>query len=51
IVEAFLEGDCDIVCIAGTSMGKTLSFWLPLLFWPSGIHTYQTTQSAGMTEH
>ncbi|KIK79506.1 hypothetical protein PAXRUDRAFT_140506 [Paxillus rubicundulus Ve08.2h10] len=37
IAEAFLKGDCDIVCIAGTSMGKTLSFWLPLLFRPSGI--------------
>ncbi|KIJ10662.1 hypothetical protein PAXINDRAFT_44431, partial [Paxillus involutus ATCC 200175] len=32
ITEAFLKGDRDIVCVVGTSMGKTLSFWLPLLF-------------------
>ncbi|KIJ18403.1 hypothetical protein PAXINDRAFT_70931, partial [Paxillus involutus ATCC 200175] len=42
IAEAFLKGDHDIVCIAGTSMGKTLSFWLPLLFQPSGIQIVVT---------
>ncbi|KIO02948.1 hypothetical protein M404DRAFT_146643, partial [Pisolithus tinctorius Marx 270] len=30
--QAFLQGNKDIVCIAGTSMGKTLTFWMPLLF-------------------
>ncbi|KIO07256.1 hypothetical protein M404DRAFT_136227, partial [Pisolithus tinctorius Marx 270] len=30
--QAFLQGDKDTVCIAGTSMGKTLTFWTPLLF-------------------
>ncbi|KIK72854.1 hypothetical protein PAXRUDRAFT_179790, partial [Paxillus rubicundulus Ve08.2h10] len=43
IAEAFLKGDHDIVCIAGMSMGKTLSFWLPLLFWPLGIQIVVTT--------
>ncbi|KAF8448774.1 P-loop containing nucleoside triphosphate hydrolase protein, partial [Boletus edulis BED1] len=37
IAEAFLKHDRDIVCIAGTGMGKTLSFWLPLLLRPTGI--------------
>ncbi|KAF9219929.1 P-loop containing nucleoside triphosphate hydrolase protein [Gyrodon lividus] len=32
VAEAFLRGDRYIVCIAGTGMGKTLTFWLPLLF-------------------
>ena len=36
IAEAFLKGDRDIVCIAGTGMGKTLTFWLPLLFCSTG---------------
>ncbi|KAI6147765.1 hypothetical protein BKA82DRAFT_49712, partial [Pisolithus tinctorius] len=29
--QAFLQGN-DIICIAGTSMGKRLTFWMPLLF-------------------
>ncbi|KAG2148115.1 P-loop containing nucleoside triphosphate hydrolase protein [Suillus clintonianus] len=31
VAKAFVQKDRDIVCIAGTSLGKTMSFWLPLL--------------------
>ncbi|KAG2030605.1 hypothetical protein BDR03DRAFT_826933, partial [Suillus americanus] len=34
ITQAFIETNSDIVCIAGTSMGKTMTFWMPLLFKP-----------------
>ena len=27
----------DVISIAGTGMGKTLTFWMPLLFRPHGI--------------
>ncbi|KIK72327.1 hypothetical protein PAXRUDRAFT_180866, partial [Paxillus rubicundulus Ve08.2h10] len=37
VAEALLKGDKDVVCTAGTGMGKTLGFWLPLLFHPEGI--------------
>jgi superfamily II DNA helicase RecQ len=36
VVEAILRGDRDVVSIAGTGMGKTLMFWMPLLFRPKG---------------
>ncbi|KIJ05293.1 hypothetical protein PAXINDRAFT_164776 [Paxillus involutus ATCC 200175] len=42
IAIAFLKCDRDIVCIAGTGMGKTMTFWLPLLFQPSGIQIVVT---------
>ncbi|KAG2035193.1 hypothetical protein BDR03DRAFT_868433, partial [Suillus americanus] len=32
VAEALLKGDCDVLCTAGTGMGKTLAFWMPLLF-------------------
>ncbi|KAI0310478.1 P-loop containing nucleoside triphosphate hydrolase protein, partial [Amylostereum chailletii] len=32
VAEAILKGDKDITCIAGTGQGKTLTFWMPLLF-------------------
>ncbi|KIL61089.1 hypothetical protein M378DRAFT_1059936, partial [Amanita muscaria Koide BX008] len=35
--EAILRGDRDVISIAGTGMGKTLTFWMPLLFRPQGI--------------
>ncbi|KAG1798864.1 P-loop containing nucleoside triphosphate hydrolase protein, partial [Suillus plorans] len=35
ITQAFIEANRDIVCIAGTSMGKTMTFLMPLLFKPS----------------
>ena len=35
-VEAILKRDRDVIIIAGTGMGKTLTFWMPLLFLPAG---------------
>ncbi|KAG2050223.1 hypothetical protein BDR06DRAFT_834354, partial [Suillus hirtellus] len=32
VAEAFLLQDCDIICTVGTGKGKTLTFWMPLLF-------------------
>ena len=32
-----LCGDQDIILIAGTGMGKMLTFWMPLVFRPQGI--------------
>ncbi|KIJ09816.1 hypothetical protein PAXINDRAFT_57347, partial [Paxillus involutus ATCC 200175] len=32
VAEALLKGDKDVLCTAGTGMGKTLGFWIPLLF-------------------
>ena len=37
IVEALLKHDKDIISIAATGSGKTLTFWMPLLFRPDGI--------------
>ncbi|KAI6002189.1 P-loop containing nucleoside triphosphate hydrolase protein [Pisolithus orientalis] len=37
VVEAIMKGGCNVLCIAGTGMGKTLTFWMPLLFLPAGI--------------
>ncbi|KIL55150.1 hypothetical protein M378DRAFT_40587, partial [Amanita muscaria Koide BX008] len=37
VCKAVLHGDRDIISIAGTGMGKTLTFWMPLLFRPHGI--------------
>ncbi|KAM6504358.1 P-loop containing nucleoside triphosphate hydrolase protein [Amanita muscaria] len=37
ICEAILNGDQDVISIAGTGMGKTLTFWMPLLFRPLGV--------------
>ena len=37
VAQAQLRGDKDIVCISGTGSGKTLTFWIPLLFRPDGI--------------
>ncbi|KIK76827.1 hypothetical protein PAXRUDRAFT_168656 [Paxillus rubicundulus Ve08.2h10] len=42
VAEGLLKGDKDVVCTAGTGMGKTLSFWLPLLFRPEGIQIVVT---------
>ena len=36
VVLAILKGQ-DTICIAPTGAGKTLTFWLPLLFSPDGI--------------
>ncbi|KAG1898743.1 P-loop containing nucleoside triphosphate hydrolase protein, partial [Suillus fuscotomentosus] len=32
VAQALLKGDHDVLCTAGTGMGKTLGFWIPLLF-------------------
>ncbi|KAJ7501820.1 P-loop containing nucleoside triphosphate hydrolase protein, partial [Mycena galericulata] len=37
VVEAMLKRDGDVVCIAATGSGKTLTFWLLLLFNTAGI--------------
>jgi len=42
VSEALLKGDKDVICTAGTGMGKTLCFWLPLLFRPNGIQIVVT---------
>ncbi|KAI6006039.1 P-loop containing nucleoside triphosphate hydrolase protein [Pisolithus albus] len=42
VTQAFLKGSQDIVCIAGTSMGKTLTFWMPLLFRPKALQIIVT---------
>ena len=36
-VHALLKGNQDVVSIAATGSGKTLTFWMPLLFRPHGI--------------
>ena len=37
VVEAIRRHDRDIVSIAATGAGKTLTFWMPLLFREDGI--------------
>ena len=42
VTETLLQGGKDIICIAGTGMGKTLTFWMPLLFQSGGIQIVVT---------
>ncbi|KIJ58560.1 hypothetical protein HYDPIDRAFT_178049 [Hydnomerulius pinastri MD-312] len=42
VAEALLKGDKDVLCTVGTGMGKTLGFWMPLLFRPGGIQIVVT---------
>ncbi|KAI6004190.1 P-loop containing nucleoside triphosphate hydrolase protein [Pisolithus albus] len=42
VAEEILKGEHDIICIAGTGMGKTLTFWMPLLFRPGAIQIVVT---------
>ncbi|KIO12248.1 hypothetical protein M404DRAFT_44354, partial [Pisolithus tinctorius Marx 270] len=42
VAEAILKGGRNVLCIARTGMGKTLTFWMPLLFWPAGIQIVVT---------
>lgn len=42
LCRAILDGSQDIISIAGTGMGKTLTFWLLLLFRPDGIQIVVT---------
>ncbi|KAG2030929.1 hypothetical protein BDR03DRAFT_802293, partial [Suillus americanus] len=37
VTDVFLQNDCNIICIAGTGMGKTLVFWSPLAIKDMGI--------------
>ncbi|KAF8219511.1 hypothetical protein L208DRAFT_1339590, partial [Tricholoma matsutake] len=36
IIQSILQRKNDVVSIAGTGMGKTLVFWIPILFRPPG---------------
>ena len=42
VAATLLQGNKDVVCVAGMSMGKTLTFWIPLLFHPNGIQIIVT---------
>ncbi|KAI5992685.1 P-loop containing nucleoside triphosphate hydrolase protein [Pisolithus albus] len=37
VAETILKGEKDVMCVVGTGMGKTLTFWMPLLFRPDGM--------------
>jgi hypothetical protein len=37
VVEALIKHDKDIISISATGSGKTLTFWMPLLFFERGI--------------
>lgn len=42
MVQALLKNNKDVVSIAATGSGKTLTFWMPLLFVPEAIHIVVT---------
>ncbi|KAI0669881.1 P-loop containing nucleoside triphosphate hydrolase protein [Trametes maxima] len=42
VVLALLQRSYDVVCISGTGSGKTLTFWMPLLFCEDGIQVVIT---------
>ncbi|KIK12390.1 hypothetical protein PISMIDRAFT_45357, partial [Pisolithus microcarpus 441] len=42
VAETILKGDNDVICVAGTGMGKTLTFWMPLLVRENGIQIVVT---------
>jgi superfamily II DNA or RNA helicase len=42
VVQAILKNDKDIASISATGSGKTLTFWMPLLFIPEGIQIVVT---------
>ncbi|KAF7348212.1 p-loop containing nucleoside triphosphate hydrolase protein [Mycena sanguinolenta] len=42
VVRAILKRDKDVASIAATGSGKTLTFWMPLLFVPDGIQIVVT---------
>jgi ATP-dependent DNA helicase RecQ len=37
VVQAILKHDRDVISISATGSGKSLTFWMPLLFVPEGI--------------
>jgi superfamily II DNA/RNA helicase len=46
VVEAILKHDKDIITIAATGSGKTLTFWMPLLFKKDGIQIVITLSTS-----
>ncbi|KIM36196.1 hypothetical protein M413DRAFT_78603, partial [Hebeloma cylindrosporum] len=42
VVQAILKHDKDVISIAATGSGKTLTFWMPLLFIPEGVQVVIT---------
>ncbi|OSX62963.1 hypothetical protein POSPLADRAFT_1116620, partial [Postia placenta MAD-698-R-SB12] len=42
VVHAILKEEKDVVCVAPTGPGKTLTFWMPLLFHQDGIQIVVT---------
>lgn len=42
VCQELLHGDRDLISVAGTGMGKTLTFWMPLLFRPQGLQLIVT---------
>lgn len=44
--QAILRREKDVLLEVATGMGKTLSFWLPLLFRPTGIQVVVTALNA-----
>ncbi|KAI0332527.1 P-loop containing nucleoside triphosphate hydrolase protein [Cubamyces sp. BRFM 1775] len=42
VAQTVLQGARDVVCISGTGSGKTLTFWIPLLFRPQGVQVIIT---------
>ncbi|KAF8240763.1 hypothetical protein L208DRAFT_1383678 [Tricholoma matsutake] len=42
VVQAILKNDKDIVSVSAMGSGKTLTFWMPLLFIPDGIQIVVT---------
>ena len=42
VVQAILKNDKDIAFISATDSGKTLTFWMPLLFIPEGVQIVVT---------
>ncbi|KIL58400.1 hypothetical protein M378DRAFT_86566, partial [Amanita muscaria Koide BX008] len=42
VCKASLKGDQDVISVSATGTGKTLTFWLPLLFRPQGIQIVVT---------
>lgn len=40
--QALLHGKKDLIVKSGTGSGKTLTFWMPLLFSPTGIQVVIT---------
>lgn len=42
VCKASLRGTQDIISVSATGTGKTLTFWLPLLFRPTGIQIVVT---------